>query len=160
MADQKLQFQRELKQTKEAWIASEKQRKERWQQDKIAEIKEQTIRGLEPEIERMVEKHRKDVKRVEERCAREMESFKLTTQEEFDQKFRVQRDKLMAENEQLLKRERESLSLRTRDGYEKFSRELELEREKMKARHDADLQDVERRRKEEADGFVKRFRLF
>lgn len=56
-------------------MAGEKQRKERWQAEKIAEIKEQTVRGLEPEIERMVEKHRKDVKRVEERCAREMELF-------------------------------------------------------------------------------------
>jgi len=29
----------------------------------------------------------------------------------------------------------------------------------MRARHEADLQDVERRRKDEADGYVKRLRM-
>lgn len=88
-----------------------------------------------------------------------MEAFKQVTQEDCDAKYRAQRDKLLAENDIVLKRERDLLANRQKDSYEKFSRELELEREKMRARHEADLQDVERRRKDEADGYVKRLRM-
>ena len=43
-------LQVELKKNKDAWIASEKVRKERWQEEKIKEIRTQTVKGLEPEI--------------------------------------------------------------------------------------------------------------
>ena len=66
---------------------------------------------------------------------------------------------MIAENEQIIKKEREAVSLRTKDSYEKFNKELEVEREKIKKRYDSDLQDVEKRRNEEADGNVKRIRI-
>jgi 5-azacytidine-induced protein 1 len=40
----------ELKKNKEAWIASERVRKEKWEKEKISEIRSQTVKGLEPEI--------------------------------------------------------------------------------------------------------------
>lgn len=43
-------FQRELKNAKDAWISSEKVRKERWEQEKIKEIREGTVQKLEPTI--------------------------------------------------------------------------------------------------------------
>ena len=48
MYEERLQV--ELKKNKDAWIASEKVRKERWQEEKIKEIRAQTVKGLEPEI--------------------------------------------------------------------------------------------------------------
>lgn len=43
-------LQVELKKNKDAWIASEKVRKERWEKEKVQEIRAQTVKGLEPEI--------------------------------------------------------------------------------------------------------------
>lgn len=43
-------FKRELKKEKEAWTASEKVRKEKWEMDKIREIREGTVLKLEPTI--------------------------------------------------------------------------------------------------------------
>jgi len=35
---------------KDAWTSSEKVRREKWEREKIAEIRAQTVKGLEPEI--------------------------------------------------------------------------------------------------------------
>lgn len=43
-------FKQQLKREKEAWIASEKVRKEKWEADKIREIREGTVQKLEPTI--------------------------------------------------------------------------------------------------------------
>jgi len=43
-------FSVELKKNKDAWVASEKVRREKWEREKIAEIRAQTVKGLEPEI--------------------------------------------------------------------------------------------------------------
>jgi hypothetical protein len=43
---------------------------------------------------------------------------------------------MIAENDVLIKREREAISSRTKDSYEKFNRELEVERERIKQRYE------------------------
>ena len=40
----------ELKKNKDAWVAAEKVRREKWEKEKIHEIRAQTVKGLEPEI--------------------------------------------------------------------------------------------------------------
>ena len=40
----------ELKKNREAWLAAEKVRKDKWEKDKVQEIRAQTVKGLEPEI--------------------------------------------------------------------------------------------------------------
>ena len=40
----------ELKKNRDAWVASEKIRKEKWEKEKITDIRAQTVKGLEPEI--------------------------------------------------------------------------------------------------------------
>ena len=48
---------RELKRLKEVWAAGEKARKEQWVAEKTREIKEATVRGLEPDIQRLMSRH-------------------------------------------------------------------------------------------------------
>ena len=43
-------FKFELKRNKEAWVASEKVRRDKWEAEKKEEIKDMTIRGLMPEL--------------------------------------------------------------------------------------------------------------
>lgn len=47
----------------------------------------------------MVDKNKKDVKRVEDKCQKEMEIFRIDLQEEYDIKFRQYRERLNEENE-------------------------------------------------------------
>lgn len=65
-------LQVELKKNREAWMASEKVRKERWEKDKIQEIRAQTVKGLEPEIQRIVERNKEELRRAEERHQAEL----------------------------------------------------------------------------------------
>lgn len=100
----------------------------------MAELKEQTIKGLEPEIERMVDKHKKEVKRIEEKCQKESEIFKLQVQEDYEQKLKLFKERMLIENEQILTKEREALSIRKNDMQAKLEREFEGERERLKKR--------------------------
>ena len=43
VSDQAEKFKREFKKEREAWFASEKVRRERWEADKIKEIREGTV---------------------------------------------------------------------------------------------------------------------
>ena len=47
-------------------MASDKVRRERWEKEKIHEIRAQTVKGLEPEIQRIVEKNKEDLRKAQE----------------------------------------------------------------------------------------------
>lgn len=68
MADR---FKRELKKEKEAWVASEKVRKEKWEEEKINEIRKGTVMKLEPTIIDLVEKHKRALREAREQAAAE-----------------------------------------------------------------------------------------
>lgn len=55
------------------WSAAERARRERWEQEQTAKIKEMTIRGLEPEIQAILRKAKADLKAAEERSKQALE---------------------------------------------------------------------------------------
>ncbi|XP_026190660.1 centrosomal protein of 131 kDa [Cyclospora cayetanensis] len=61
------QYGRELERQRKAFLCGEKARREAWERDRAQEIKEITIRGLEPEIQRLIEKHRNEKRCLEEK---------------------------------------------------------------------------------------------
>ena len=69
----KEKYTKELKANKDAWLTAEKARKEKWLQEKTQEIKNLTIKGLEPEIERIISRNKLEIKRLEEKQQKEIE---------------------------------------------------------------------------------------
>jgi 5-azacytidine-induced protein 1 len=65
--DQEQRHLRDLKTQKDAWVASEKVRKERWEQEKIREIREGTVQKLEPTIQGLIVKHKDEMHEATER---------------------------------------------------------------------------------------------
>ncbi|KAK7803091.1 hypothetical protein U0070_001914 [Myodes glareolus] len=55
---------REIKKLKELMSATEKIRREKWINEKTKKIKEITVRGLEPEIQKLIAKHKQEVRRL------------------------------------------------------------------------------------------------
>ena len=51
-------------------------RKERWEKEKVNEIRAQTVKGLEPEIQRIVERNKEDLRRAEEKHQAELRERK------------------------------------------------------------------------------------
>ena len=49
-----LHHQKDLKFQKEQWNALEKVKRDKWIQEKSQAIRDQTIKGLEPEVQRML----------------------------------------------------------------------------------------------------------
>jgi 5-azacytidine-induced protein 1 len=69
-------FKKELKREKDNWITSEKVRREKWEKEKIKEIKEITIKGMQPEFERRNENNRKTIEDLEERHRKELKKLR------------------------------------------------------------------------------------
>ena len=53
-------FSVDMRRWKDVFLASEKVKRQKWEQEKIAEIKAVTIKGLEPELQRLVERQKED----------------------------------------------------------------------------------------------------
>lgn len=64
IASLKERWAAELKRQKDAWSAAEKIKRDSWAEEKTKEVKELTIKGLEPEIHRLMGKHRADMRKV------------------------------------------------------------------------------------------------
>jgi 5-azacytidine-induced protein 1 len=60
-------FRKELKKERDAWIASEKVRKEKWEMEKIEQIKQGTVMQLEPTIKQILEKNKDELAKQAER---------------------------------------------------------------------------------------------
>ena len=48
------------------WAAAEKVRRDKWMAETMSQVKAQTIKGLEPEIERLLAQHKQEKARLEE----------------------------------------------------------------------------------------------
>ncbi|NWI59048.1 CP131 protein, partial [Calyptomena viridis] len=58
------QHELEIKKLKELMSATEKVRREKWIEEKTKKIKEITVKGLEPEIQKLMAKHREDIRKL------------------------------------------------------------------------------------------------
>ncbi|KFQ63636.1 5-azacytidine-induced protein 1, partial [Pelecanus crispus] len=58
------QHELEIKKLKELMSATEKIRREKWIDEKTKKIKEITVKGLEPEIQKLIAKHRQDIRKL------------------------------------------------------------------------------------------------
>lgn len=45
---------KELAKNKQNWMATERLKREAWEKEKVKEIKEMTVKGLQPEVERIL----------------------------------------------------------------------------------------------------------
>jgi len=100
-------LQVELKKNRDAWMASEKIRKERWEKDKVQEIRAQTVKGLEPEIQRIVERNKEDIRKLEEKHQSELRVKREDVLQDQERKFQEMCKRLTRKKLELLDAERE-----------------------------------------------------
>ena len=78
----------ELKRQKELLAAGERARKERWTNEKRKEIKETTLKGLEPELQRILTKHKKELQCMEDGHLKNIRKLEIQIQKEKDDSIR------------------------------------------------------------------------
>ncbi|NWH71334.1 CP131 protein, partial [Piaya cayana] len=107
IAQMQEQHELEIKKLKELMSATEKIRWEKWIDEKTKKIKDVTVKGLEPEIQKLITKHRQDIKKL--KMLHEAELLQLD--EQAAQRYNRQAEELQG----MLEREREEQSQRERE---------------------------------------------
>ncbi|KAJ7372675.1 hypothetical protein OS493_017948 [Desmophyllum pertusum] len=97
----------ELKKQKEVILAAEKLRREKWINDKTQQIKEVTVKGLEPDIQKLIAKHKAEVKRFKSTQQAELLEADERAGRRYIQQIEELRDQLEREKENACSRERE-----------------------------------------------------
>ncbi|KAG8469848.1 hypothetical protein KFE25_006303 [Diacronema lutheri] len=151
---------REVRRRAEALAVSDRAKREQWMAAKAKEIKELTIRGLEPDIQRLIEKHREEVRTLSEAtragvaqavaderaaCARELKGASARADEAVEKAVTRERiagseavERVRAEADAAARAARKS----TLSELEEVRELAEAARRREAARHEAELREL------------------
>ncbi|KAG8507520.1 Centrosomal protein of 131 kDa [Galemys pyrenaicus] len=140
VAQMQEQHELEIKKLKELMSATEKVRREKWISEKTRKIKEITVRGLEPEIQKLIAKHKQEVRKLkslhaaellqaDERaaqlCARQMGELRELLELEKAALGQQERERAQQRFEQHLEQEQRALQQQRRRLYSEVAEEKE-----------------------------------
>ncbi|XP_047465469.1 centrosomal protein of 131 kDa isoform X2 [Mugil cephalus] len=152
----------EIKKLKDLMSATEKIRREKWIDEKTKKIKEITVKGLEPEIQKLISKHKQELKKLrtlheaellqaDERAAQRYvrQSEELRQQLEKEKEEQCQREKELAKQryEKQLQEEELSLQQQRRRLYKEVAEEKERLAQ-LASRQRSELEDLRRQLEE------------
>ncbi|CAF2118138.1 unnamed protein product [Rotaria magnacalcarata] len=109
----------ELQKLKDVHEAAEKLRRERWIEEKTKKIKELTVRGLEPEIQKLISKHKNELSKMKTVHEAELVAADERASQRYIRMVDELRDQLQREKDVAIADEREL----AREKYEKSLRE-------------------------------------
>uniref|UniRef100_A0ABI7ZU77 Centrosomal protein 131 n=1 Tax=Felis catus TaxID=9685 RepID=A0ABI7ZU77_FELCA len=101
------QHELEIKKLKELMSATEKVRREKWINEKTRKIKEITVRGLEPEIQKLIAKHKQELKKLKGLHEAELLQADARAAQRYGRQVEELREHLEREKEALGQQERE-----------------------------------------------------
>ncbi|NWU36168.1 CP131 protein, partial [Hylia prasina] len=127
------QHELEIKKLKELMSATEKIRREKWIEEKTKKIKEITVKGLEPEIQKLVAKHREDIRQLKLLHEAELLQSDERAAQRYGRQAQELRGLLEREKEEQSQRERERARQRCEQQLEQEEQALELQRRRLYA---------------------------
>nr|XP_033817590.1 centrosomal protein of 131 kDa isoform X2 [Geotrypetes seraphini] len=127
-----MQEQHELiKKLKELMSATEKIRREKWIDEKTKKIKEITVKGLEPEIQKLITKHKQEIKKLKLLHEAEMLQSDERAAQRYIRQTEELREHLEQEKEELSQRERELARQRYEKQLEQEEQSLQQQRRRL-----------------------------
>ncbi|XP_063031660.1 centrosomal protein of 131 kDa isoform X3 [Melospiza melodia melodia] len=126
-------FCEEIKKLKELMSATEKVRREKWIEEKTKKIKEITVKGLEPEIQKLLAKHREDIRQLKLLHEAELLQSDERAALRYGRQAQELRGLLEREKEEQSQRERERARQRCEQQLEQEEQALELQRRRLYA---------------------------
>ncbi|XP_067224787.1 centrosomal protein of 131 kDa isoform X3 [Chanodichthys erythropterus] len=162
IAQMQEQHELEIKKLKELMSATEKIRREKWIDEKSKKIKEITVKGLEPEIQKLISKHKQELKklrvlheaellqadeRAAQRYVRQSEELRQQLERERDEQCQRERELAKQRFEKQLQEEENALQQQRRRLYKEVSEEKERITQ-LAARQHAELEDVRKQLEE------------
>ncbi|XP_041473084.1 centrosomal protein of 131 kDa-like isoform X2 [Lytechinus variegatus] len=137
---------RELSKIKDVQAAAEKLRREKWIDEKTKKIKEITVKGLEPEIQRLIANHKTEIKKLKTIHEAEMLQAEERAGQKYVRHIEELRDQLADEKEAACARERELAKQR----YEKQLEQEEAAYQQQRRRMYSEVQEEKDRINEQA----------
>ncbi|XP_065826390.1 centrosomal protein of 131 kDa-like isoform X2 [Oscarella lobularis] len=144
-------YRHDIKKQKELDSAAEKLRRERWIEEKTQSIKEMTVKGLEPEIQLLIKKHKQDVQRIKAEHQAELMRTDERAGSRFVHQVEELREQLGREKERACAHEREL----ARQRYEKQVQLDEANLQKLRQQY---RDEVEKEKQRLADQTYKQSR--
>ncbi|XP_026078194.1 centrosomal protein of 131 kDa-like isoform X2 [Carassius auratus] len=156
IAQMQEQHEMEIKKLKELMSATEKIRREKWIDEKTKKIKEITVKGLEPEIQKLISKHKQELKklrvlheaellqadeRAAQRYVRQTEELRQQLERERDEQCQRERELAKQRFEKQQQEEENALQHQRRRLYKEVSEEKERITQ-LAARQHAELEDL------------------
>ncbi|XP_014772133.1 centrosomal protein of 131 kDa-like [Octopus bimaculoides] len=141
MKSQTDKYNIELKKFKELSLTSEKIRREKWIEDKTKKIKEMTVKGLEPEIQRLIAKHKGEMNKVKQIHEAELLESDERAAQRYVKLTEELRSQLAKEKEEACSHERELAKQR----YEKQIHQEEESFQNERRRLYSEIEDEKRR---------------
>ncbi|XP_027651859.1 centrosomal protein of 131 kDa isoform X3 [Falco peregrinus] len=126
-------FCEEIKKLKELMSAAEKIRREKWIDEKTKKIKEITVKGLEPEIQKLIAKHRQDIRKLKMLHEAELLQSDERAAQRYSQQAEELRGLLEREKEEQSQRERERARQRCEQQLEQEEQALQQQRHRLYA---------------------------
>ncbi|NXC33460.1 CP131 protein, partial [Campylorhamphus procurvoides] len=127
------QHELEIKKLKELMSATEKVRREKWIEEKTKKIKEITVKGLEPEIQKLMAKHREDIRKLKLLHEAELLQSDERAAQRYGRQAEELRGLLEREKEEQSQRERERARQRCEQQLEQEEQALEQQRRRLYA---------------------------
>ncbi|XP_026770569.3 centrosomal protein of 131 kDa isoform X3 [Pangasianodon hypophthalmus] len=146
----------EIKKLKELMSATEKIRREKWIDEKTKKIKEITVKGLEPEIQKLISKHKQELKKLKvvheaellqaderaaQRYVRQTEELRQQLERERDEQCQRERELAKQRFEKQLQEEENALQQQRRRLYKEVADEKERLAQQA-ARQHAELEEL------------------
>lgn len=142
---ERLAFQHELKRHKQKW----EDERVTWETEKTKEVKELTIRGLEPEIQRLVMGHRVDLKNRETQWREEMLARDMEVQQRHAVELLSLKNTLHTEMHESLELERDAARVRLDELSETYERKIAEVRKTLSDREQSQSDQYEKGRRDE-----------
>jgi len=98
-----------------AWHQVEKNRRKKWEEGKIKEIKEMTIKNLEPELDKILKDHKKELLNQEQNLKDDFRKQKEKLISEYEDKIERMKKNFIKEKEEIQEKERKEYIKRLRE---------------------------------------------
>ncbi|XP_066470551.1 centrosomal protein of 131 kDa isoform X2 [Tiliqua scincoides] len=121
----------EIKKLKELMSATEKIRREKWIDEKTKKIKEITVKGLEPEIQKLIAKHKLEIKKLKALHEVELQQSDERAAQRYVRHTEELREMLEHEKEEQGQRERELARQRYEKQLEQEEQALQQQRRRL-----------------------------
>lgn len=105
---------------KDAWFQTEKMRRKKWEEEKIKEIKEMTIKSLEPELDKILKDHKEDLFKQEENLKEDFRRQKERLITDYEEKIKNMKNNFNIEKEKIQDEERKNYIKRLREQNERL----------------------------------------